>query len=329
MHFPRPIAGVILLGCLWPATAGAWQAESPARETPKVQEYLRIFVPAEDKRVEQWPRQGVRYAPPVTEEEFQRRLAGLQAEEVPAAAAVRIVEAEYAARFDGSQLLDGNAQLQLTRLRAGAVLVPLGGCGLAIGEAKSALPSEAAAPIGRDAAGQPVAVVGAEAADLQFGWSLRGSLSGDNSVSFRLRLPACPLNRVLLDLPPGFVPAVDAGLVVGRTSAAAESETGAAAGPAAAAAPQGSSNTQRWQVDLGSHTEVRLQIAPAADKSERAVGVLCEQHGTYTFAPDGVTLTTELRLNASARSGGQTGTCGGPPPDGHRCVAGPRRTPNR
>ncbi len=313
MNVTRLLTGTTLLCCLWSVDTQAAESAPLPAESPKIHTFQRVFVPAEQfddflaKHSDELPRGDARYnVPPISGQKFQELTEKLQAESIPELEAMRVARAEYTARLEGDQLVDGKASLQLTRLREDASFVPLTGCGLAISEPRSMQPTELPATLNSTAAGLPMAIIDLDAEDLRFNWSLRGDSSGRADIEFRLRLPQCPLNRLTLDLPPGsclVVPGhevVHGSAVTGRNAAPPVNEGGGAS----TALPNGPVG-ELWQVDLGGQTDVTLRILSVAAGPRNVERAICQQRIIYAVARNGTEVDAKFHINASHAATGQ------------------------
>lgn len=251
----------------------------PPAEAPPGVSVRRIYAPAD--RMDQWPLGAQRYLP-VEAGEFERLLRAAQAagSGPDPSLAVRIVQAEYRARLDGEQLVDGQAELRIGTSNPGGGLLGLGACSLAISQPTWIAPNAGPAVMGLSSRGGAALVVG-RSGQLGFGWSLRGRTDESGSVHFPFQLPPSPVSRLVVDLPPGASFVADRGIA---------SRTGKA--PAGLA---------RWQVELGGQTRAQLSITPAGARRPASL-VQVRQTTVYDFSLQGVDVAVQLAMNIPSQA---------------------------
>ena len=272
---PIPLIIAVLSACIWPARGLCVEGDSPG----DVVRFRRVYAPAD--QMEDWPRENVRYLP-VDPQEFERLVAASgKRTSVGGVSQARWVTAEYRARFDGEGLVDGQASLEVVHLSDHPVLAPLVPCGLAIDNANWKVKAETSkATLGLDAANRLQVVVD-RSARLEFQWSLRGRRDASGTVDFRIELPHCPTNRLIVDLPEGMIPLSDVGIVIKGEQIADESVEG---------------GLRRWTIDLGGHNRFRLQAVPAGTPKQRRQLVLLRQSTIYDFSLKGLEVSAQLNL---------------------------------
>ncbi|GEM_PF-4898563 len=188
---------------------------SVAGELPAaVLRFQRVFVPAD--RLAAWPRQPGPYVP-MDPKEFEALVqAAMEAsspERLHGAAYLR--SAEYYARLEGGDLVDGFAVLEVAPPEgsiSAPCTLPLEPLELATGQAswsdrdgqpaRVGLTPDARWKLEVDGSGR-----------LVFPWSLRGEAEGENAWGFRLRFPRSPSNTLVLDVPEGIQLRVREGLL--------------------------------------------------------------------------------------------------------------------
>ncbi len=276
----------------------ALRAQSPRGDrTPENKvslEYLRIHVPADETG--QWPREGVRYAPPIDEEEFHRLIETIASSTgSPAPGGSKIATAQYAARWDRELTLRGQASLDVVHLTSQQAVVSLDGCGLAMSrpEWDEADPREAI--VGLSGNGQLVAVV-EKSSTLTFDWSLRGSPAPGGSVEFVLQLPSCPAGSLTLDLPDTIAPTIDVGIVSGPLEIEEPPSDDAPAQTPATETPA-TETLQRWRIELGGHRRATLRLVPLSRAQPVGRLVPVRHTATYDFSLRGVELSTVLTFD--------------------------------
>lgn len=248
---------------------------------------------------------------PVKRVEFERLIRSAQVASTPAEdVRSRIAQAQYSARLDGQRLINGEAELTILHEDQRPAVLSLEPCNLVIeGTGWSPLELAEPAPVASQSASDAAAVpdaatpvpaprapaTGAARAGfdnagklgvllpgpgtLKLSWTLRGQSDGTGRLAFVLQLPACPLTRMLLDLPRGMQPVVSHGF-------AALAET-AVDGP----------EWDRWLLQLAGHSPVALQIAPLQPGRQSARLVYVRQHAMYDFSPQGLELTVDLKTD--------------------------------
>jgi len=279
---PRSRLPLVLVWALLGAAAvsvpgGSAQSQdaSPAGGDLAPLRYRRVYVPQD--RIKDWPYGGVRYVP-MDKAEFERLkdAAGVPLGSPAASTAQVIASARYSARLAGDALVDGEAMLDLQGVTSGPVLVPLDPCGLAIGEAVWATEDLRPAKLASGSDGR-LLVVAEGAGRLQWKWSLAGRRDPLGSIEFSLELPACPANRLSLELPKGVVPWVEHGVVL---------QEAAANDPAV-----------RWRIELGGCHRQRLRLTPSEEPDPKRKPNAVRQAMTYDVGPGGINVSALLALD--------------------------------
>ncbi len=263
--------------------------------------FRRTYVPAD--RIDDWPRGNLRYLP-MDADEFARAVQSPA--EAPtdnaSLAAAQLVHAAYEARLAGNELIDGHAALEVQRSPSATaagrhVLLVLGACGLAIDSPRWSTPAAIAPPKTKlpttngKAAEPTKAIFGATAdghaallvdrsSTLDFAWSLRGQRETGGELTFALQLPRCASNRLTLTLPTGLAPVVGTGIVVPVEEPAATS-----------------SQSRRWQIELGGQTNAVLRILKEELVEKPHSLTLVRQSSTYEFSSRGTQLAVEWKLD--------------------------------
>ena len=182
---------------------------------------------------------------PVKRSDFDQLLSTIRAKQAAPGLSLgaRIAKAAYSARVVGNELVEGQAKLSIVHTGKTPALLPLEPCGLVIGEATwvsvvtpsppvpgvktdeprqpvgdtTTVPGDPNANPGQDARlglhdrGQWVAYV-ETSGTLRFPWSLKGGRGPLGEVRFELRLPACPVDHLVVEIPTGFKPVVEPGV---------------------------------------------------------------------------------------------------------------------
>ena len=111
---------------------------------------------------------------------------------------------------------------------------------------------------------------------LNFDWSLAGHRDSSDKIDFSFELPAAPANRLFVELPNGFSPTVDRGLILGNEPA--------------------SKASRRWQVELGGHTRFRLSVVSDVEARRRRQLALLRESRTYDCSLRGVEISVQWKL---------------------------------
>lgn len=260
-----PIGLAVVVAVLAAATVQG-QAPSPLA-------VRRVYAPAD--RMPQWPMGQQRYLP-IDAAEFERLLTSARASSTgpDAGLAVRLSSAEYRARLEGEQLVDGQAEWTVETSTSQGGLLPLSGTNLALAQPGWIAPRPGPAAIGLGP-GSAAALVVEGPGKLGLRWSLRGVADEDGSIQFQLQLPPCPASRLILDLPDAALCTPDRGVL-------------SRAGKAAA-------GRALWRVELGGQVRTRLSISPAGG-SRPASRVQVRQTSVYDFSLHGVDLGVQIGL---------------------------------
>ena len=155
---------------------GQWCAAAPPPAAEKSTEsgelrFRRVYFP---EGMKDWPKGNVKYLP-MEAGEFERLLEAIQrtAPGVPAQTSVGLVEAQYDARLKGESLLQGSATLNVSQSIAGAMLMTLDPCNLAIARAQWVTSDGAPAVLGITGDGK-LQVLAERSGQMKFDWSLAG-----------------------------------------------------------------------------------------------------------------------------------------------------------
>ena len=245
------------------------------------QRFRRVFAPT--GQVRDWPLGDEKYMR-VDPAEFERLLRAGNADPThPARLPVaRITSATYEARLEGDQLIEGTAELEVEHTADGPVLMSLVPCRLALGRAtwgKGESASDAIVGLGVD---QRLNVLVERSGTLHFDWSLSGARDVSNQLGFDLRLPACPRNRLVLELPEAVAPAAEGGLIL-------KSEPNTKKKNA-------KTKQRRWHIELGGRNRCALRIttAPDAGVPEELPGL--HESVVYDLSLRGVEIAAEFEL---------------------------------
>lgn len=297
-----PYAGLLALGvaCAWttgawaqgaagaageiaqrgsvPLAAGTQAGKAGAAVLAEPLRFRRVYAPASFP--EAWPRNQAPYFP-MQPEEFERLLAQARASAqvgAPSATAA-IASAQFTARLIGERLVEGHAALEVVCASERRATLNLQGCGLAITKAAWAGPTDRPAEIGLSAGGD-LAVVVEKPGILRWDWSLGGRRGPEGVLEFVFGFPPCPCTSLLLDLPEKTKPRVDRGI--------------------AAREPEAGQTGNRWRIELGGHSRLRLAIVPDNAVSAPGRPARLRQMSVYEFSPKGVEVSVQLQLDLGA-----------------------------
>ena len=261
------------------AAAAVRGAEQP--EASDVLRFRRVYAPAD--RLIEWPRDREKYLP-VDQAEFDRLVAAVVGRSGEPER--RIAAAEYRARWTARAMLEGRAELHVPHSGDLPAMIPIAPLGLAIRSPHWAGEPPTPAALGT-APGGCVLLVEREGT-LEFDWSLAGRADPRGTAHFTIELPACPANRLVLDLPEPLAPTVDVGLV--RLETAAQGE----------APPPG---LRRWRIELGGNSRCALSVATPGESAPARWTVL-KQSTVYDLTPRGVEVVAEYSLQSGQPGAG-------------------------
>lgn len=233
---------------------------------------------------------------PVRREEFEKRIKTIRSREIAPDAPLdaRIAQAAYSARVVNNELVDGTAELAIIHSAGKPVLVPMSPCGLALeglvwkaddteAASEETVSETPAAKVGLDDAGRLIAVLETSGV-LQFNWSLRGQRETPDELAFDLQLPASPVSRLKLDVPNGFEPTVQKG-IVSEDSDSPDHE-----------------GYSQWLIELGGNNSTLLRIVPSDGEEEVQRLVFLREQTTYRPSQTGVEVLVDLRLDVQNES---------------------------
>ncbi len=251
-------------------------AEPPAGEDgSQTVRFRRVLVPAASR--EDWPLGQQKYLP-IAPDEFEKLLAASAAPEtVPnrSAVAPRISHAEYTAHLIGNRLTEGHATLWVEHASETRALLPLDPCTVAVGRAVWAGEEPRPAILGLGVGGYLDLLV-EQPGPLEMDWSLAGQRDSAGVLVFTLRLPACPINRLLIETREDVELLVDHGAVfdLGR----------------------GENGVRSWRIELGNRFETELRVAPRGSGSSRQGLALLREHTGYDVSLQGIEVSAEWNL---------------------------------
>jgi hypothetical protein len=274
---PGPRTSVALGFVLFAAAAGTSfppgaGAETPPQAPADLPPLRRVLLPPERVQVEldRAGRGVLRELPRAEfEEKVRRAAAGAESRRHPP----RLAEARYRARLaEGS--LAGTGQWKVAWPGPGPALLPLQPLNLALGQARF----ENRDALVADFDGKTPSLLLAGPADhtVAIEWSARAE-ERPGGLHFDLKLPACPVAVLELDLPADRVASTADGSLL--------------SGPHAAEAP----DRRLWRVGCGGQPGVDLWVRPAG-AAARPTLLLARQYTTQTLAPEGLEASYQFDL---------------------------------
>jgi hypothetical protein len=233
-----PLSASVLLAAL--TLAGL--VSPAAAQSPAPLAYRRIYVPEDEVTTQ------IRGLLPMKREEFEQRLqAALQKSHlVSGPPAARIDAATFRARFDGTALVGGRAELTIVATTDEPTLLPLEPCNLALEGASWRRDGEQAAVIGVDPGGKLQCLVEGSGV-LVLDWSCPAAAASGGETLIVLRLPPAGSRRLEITAPSALDLAASSGLT------GAGKSTGGALG---------AGSERLWTVDLDGAAEVTLRVRP-------------------------------------------------------------------
>ena len=237
--------------------------------------FRRVYVP---EGMKDWSKGNVKYLP-LDADEFDRLLRAIQRTPSggPAQNSAGLVEAQYEARLKAPLLLQGSATFKVSQTVAGAMLVSLDPCNLAIARAQWVTSDGDTAILGPTADGK-LQVLAERSGQLKFDWSLAGQQDAAGDANFALSLPPSSVSGLRIELPAAFVPTVDHGIVTDE-------------GPADA-------GFHYWRLALGGRPGCHLRLAKAGSVQARPQPVLASQSAIYDISLRGAELAVKLKIEA-------------------------------
>ena len=277
-RYIRPLLLAILVGIAPPPARCEDPVQIPGGNTDQSPlSYRWMKVPLE--QWEDWsPKDSVHVDLSIEADDFKQKIRDIERASSAAGPSevATIASASYEARFDGHEMVDGKAVLNVTYGGSQATRMALVPCGLAISPAVWADKEGEPAEMGLGT-GKRLEVLVSQSGQLAFDWSLAGKRAGQGAVNFQLELPPSPAIRLTLELPDGMTPVLERGIAVAEASARKQ--------------------FTRWQIQLGGRHRTLLRVVPAEDANNEARLPHLRQTLTYNFSASGVKLIAGLRLD--------------------------------
>lgn len=278
----RASSAAVAIGILvlFVGAAGAEEHAAPA--------IRRLYVPeAELSRV-------VQGLLPMRRSEFER-LYQEQARraESPTRERIPIRRADYFARFENGQLVDGQAHLTVEPWTSERGRASFGELGLPVHDLRWAGSPNEKVIAGLDASGA-LLLEATETSALTFGWSLASQVDGGNGFRFRFALPRSSVSRLALQLPADWRIATSAGVVTRQDDELLRELDSAVVPPA-----DELNGETIWLIELSGATTFEVEVRSAA--GELGVGV--QQSLAYRVTDAGLELSATLSLDVAATIG--------------------------
>lgn len=260
----------------------------PSRGDPEtLLQFRRVFVPNQ--------RQGDVTSGylPLRREKFDDLLESVRRKQSAEQSQVHLVRTRYFAVLEQETLRGGFAEMDFHNPSAtprASFLQPLG---IAVGSPVWELPNRTPAELGSDEEGHAWVLV-PQSGRLFLPWSLRGEKDEHGTVSFRLRLPACPQNQLILALPRQVIPSIDEGMA---TRWAGERTHWAGIPEAEPFLEVDPEQFDFWQLDLGGNTETTLHISSSEREEPALPFVTLRQSDRYTCYASRVEWQAELTVD--------------------------------
>ena len=115
------------------------------------------------------------------------------------------------ARVEGTELVQGTAELQIRIASPSPVVMPLGPCNLSLCAVRWQAATPRPAVVGQDQAGQLGCLV-ENNGTLSWDWTLPGAAEASGAVTFALQLPPATVSSLRLDLPADRLLSVEGGV---------------------------------------------------------------------------------------------------------------------
>ncbi len=209
----------------------------------------------------------------------------------------RLQVAEYSARLDDTQLVDGAARWSITYEHDAPARLRLWPLRLAVEQVAWSDQESPAALAGNTQSGGFVVDV-ARSGDLLCDWSLQGEIGQRGEIEFDIRVPACPISRMTLLLPHGAVPTADDAWIeplanddTADDDTADDDTTNA-----------GKHSLKKWLIVFGGRSRITLRITSKNTLGEMRKP-LWRQRDSYRFDQRGLELTSDIEIDLAEALG--------------------------
>jgi hypothetical protein len=236
--------------------------------------YRRIFVPEESLN------QQIRGLLPLKQEEFERRAAQINGlnDSNASMVAARIEHAVFRARFEGTELASGEADLDVVASSNQSSLLSLEPCSLALESATWQTKDPSPAVIGRGPSGQLQCVI-KESGTLRLEWKQEAADVSGGMSRFDLRLPNAPRRRLEITAAPDIELEIDGGLILDREVRPVNS------------------GERVWPIELTGAAEIRLHAKKINAKQSAGGRIVVREDTHYNVLPAVIDLQTSFTLD--------------------------------
>ncbi len=195
----------------------------------------------------------------------------------------RIVEAHYVATLEQDQMIGLDARLRIEHKESAPAFLLFEPCQMFLGAGEW---EEAHQParLGLDNRGRNIVVV-EKSGWLRFAWSRRGNRDLAGDLVFNLAFPACPVNRLVVEVPTTIQPAITSGVVTKLENHSL---------PAANVGNEPS----RWQIEFAGDPKAQLRFATVEPPTLESRGHFARYFHTYGVSEAGFDLQTKIYVDA-------------------------------
>ncbi len=195
-----------------------------------------------------------------------------------------IQSADYSAVFSDGQLTSGLAQLNVVHTSVEPSVLVLSPCQLAVGVATwQGAEMAKDALVGNDLAGNLIALV-RDSGQLHFRWTLHGETNSWDETRFDVILAPSPMNRLSVDLPPGYQLLSSRGIVT-QLDQTDDDPTEELA-----------RRSRQWVVQLGGAHRFLLTVASQYAMRQRKQLVSLQQDTLYRVTDDGLEMDCDVAI---------------------------------
>lgn len=240
--------------------------------------YRRIFAPSDALDGQ------IRDLLPLKREEFGRRLAAIQqpTSALASQTIVRIEQAAFRARLDGSQLV-GQATFLVAAAGTDAALLPLQPCSFTIESAFWNAAESRTAIFGADQTGKLLCLVD-HSGELSLKWRQAANEVIDGRQSFALQFPSAPYRRLEINAPANIELAIDSGLIVSSQPSSEEPDR------------------RNWLIELTGATNIRLEANAKRQTHLTTPRAIVRDTTAYNVLPAAVDFETTVNLDVLEQS---------------------------
>ena len=224
--------------------------------------------------------------------EFYRMLSEINARGTSASTVTGIVKSVYWATLEQDQLVAGHAWLEFAHSGNAPTSFVLDPSRLPLNQMQWIDTEMPPVIAGSDARRRSVIVVD-RSATLACSWSLRGRYDPLGTLQFSTSLPKSPVNHLVLNLPDGYLPEVEKGIVTEITNEPLEQYLPEVNFLSDAATE---STRRNWLIELGGIPTLTLRVTPG-DQREDHNGTLLQETLNYQLTEAGIELRAGLSID--------------------------------